>query len=104
MFNKARSTGRRGGLALGLLFLAGAAVSLATCGNDARDCGYVCNRWRDCVNASYDVPACQSKCEDKAGKDRDFDAQLEHCATCAQGRSCSETGAACLTSCIGVVP
>jgi hypothetical protein len=93
---------------LRLLLLATMAASpalfLQSCKDDAADCQSVCTRWKDCAQSSYDAAACQTKCEDRAGKDRDFDAQLNHCAECIEARSCSETAANCIASCVGIVP
>jgi hypothetical protein len=87
-------------------FLAGVGAGglVPGCSDDASDCHWVCTRFKDCVNAQYDSNACETRCRDKAGKDRDFDDQLEHCASCAHGRSCSETVASCFGACLLVVP
>jgi hypothetical protein len=77
---------------------------LPACHTDAVDCGAVCSRYRDCVDQNYDVGACQSRCEGKAGKDRDFDDALTHCESCTEGRTCSETVGNCIPACVGVVP
>lgn len=90
-------------LALGLGVGTSAAL-FAACHTDAADCGTVCARWRECVDPNFDVAGCQSKCEGKAGKDRDFDDRLTHCESCTEGRTCSETAANCIPSCVGVVP
>jgi hypothetical protein len=87
-------------------FLVGvtAAGALPGCSDDASDCRWVCTRFKDCVNASYDTDACETRCRSSAGKDRDFDDQLEHCSSCSKGRSCSETVASCFGACLRIVP
>jgi hypothetical protein len=86
------------GLALGL----GAGVP--ACDSQSADCASVCGRYRDCVDAKYDAAACETRCRDKAGHDRDFDDRLTHCRSCSDGRSCSETVASCIPACVGIVP
>ena len=87
------------GLGLGL-----AAGVLPACDSNASDCNTVCSRYRDCVDSKYDVSACQTRCQDQAGKNRDFDDRLTHCRSCSEGRTCSETVASCIPACVGIVP
>jgi hypothetical protein len=94
--------GRRGLLLLAL-GLGATAGMLTACHTDAADCGSVCHTYRECVDQNFDVNACESKCADKAGKDRDFDDRLTHCQSCTEGRSCSETVTNCIPACVGVV-
>ena len=77
---------------------------LQACHSDAADCGSVCHRYRECVDANYDVGACETRCRDRAGKDRDYDDRLTHCQSCTEGRTCSETVSSCIPACVGIVP
>jgi hypothetical protein len=92
-------------LALVLGFLGGVlgASSSTGCGGEARDCRYVCERYRECVTSGYDVSACRSRCEGKA-EDRDFANRVDHCASCLEGRVCSEATSKCVGPCLGIVP
>ena len=89
---------------LGALAFGFAAGALPACHSIASDCTSVCTRYRDCVDSKYDVAGCESRCESKAGQDRDFDDRLTHCQSCSEGRTCSEVVANCIPACVGVVP
>jgi hypothetical protein len=66
----------------------------------AVDCTDLCNRYRDCFDASYDTASCRDRCHDVV--DRDPDA-ADACDACLDARSC--TGAfACADECYGLVP
>jgi hypothetical protein len=92
-------------LALRLAYLFAASPLLATScgGQEERDCRSVCARTRECVSADYDTAACRQRCGKKVDE-RDFVAQLEHCATCIESRTCSEATKNCLVPCLGIVP
>jgi hypothetical protein len=89
-------------LALGL-GLGGAVGAVSACHTDAADCSSVCNRYRECVDQNFDVSDCESRCVNKAGKDRDFDDRLTHCQSCTEGRTCSETVSNCVAPCAVLV-
>jgi hypothetical protein len=81
-----------------------AAGAISACDSTSSNCSDVCGRYHECVDSNYDVAACETKCGDKAGKDRDFDDRLTHCRACSDGRACSEIVANCIPACAGVVP
>jgi hypothetical protein len=87
------------GVALGL-----GLGALQACDSNASDCSAVCHRYRECVSSNYDLGACQTRCQDQAGKNRDFDDRLAHCRSCSEDRSCSEIVASCIPACVGIVP
>lgn len=79
------------------------ALLATSCGSEEkRDCRQVCERYRECVSPDFDADACRDKCATKVD-DRDFVAQLDHCATCIESRTCSEATASCLLPCLGIV-
>lgn len=88
-----------------------AAVSLtaASTGCDgpldrAIDCQQICERYKDCVDSSYDVSDCASRCRDKAGSSSTFDQQADNCENCLDDRSCQSSVFQCSAECIAIVP
>lgn len=67
------------------------------------DCAMICDRYRDCFDASYDTEACRGRCETNADTVADFDDKADACENCLDDRSC--TGSfACVAECSGIVP
>jgi hypothetical protein len=86
---------RRVLIALGVV---AAALSVGGCGPD--NCGYVCDRWQECVGGLKEgVNACASECAVKSDNDAVYRGHVEECAKCAESRSCSEATNDCFLDC-----
>jgi len=91
------------GLAFVLLFGA-----VAACGKDdpftavdrAKDCNEICDRYRDCFSASYDVDECTDRCTDMVSKSDTAD--IDECESCLDDTSCSSS-LGCTAECAGIV-
>ena len=69
------------------------------------DCHDVCERYKDCFKADYDVDACQDKCESDASNSDTKQNRLDDCSDClGDSDSCVEDVATCSTSCGAFVP
>jgi len=69
---------------------------------NAYNCQQICDRYKDCFDASYDSGACQDRCKSKA-KDDGFANKASDCQSCIDDKSC--TGSfACIAECGGIVP
>ena len=68
------------------------------------DCASICNAYKDCVDADYDVTACTSRCEDKADDSESFEDKADDCQECIDDRSCAGAIFGCATECVGIVP
>lgn len=98
-------------LKLGLIsmFTLTAALAVTTPGCDsavdrAYDCNQICNKYKDCVNANYDVDSCTSRCRDNAANSESFEDQADACQACVDDRSCTAAVFGCGTECVGIVP
>ena len=96
---------------LGLLamFTLTAALSVTTTGCDtavdrAYDCNQICNKYKDCVNANYDVDACTSRCRDNTANSESFEDKADECQACVDDRSCASAVFGCGAECVGIVP
>lgn len=80
-------------------------LSLAAPGCDdvaqAIDCNTICNRYKDCFDASYDVSACTDRCKPMLETDPHG---ADDCAACIDDRSCAGSVFACAADCQGIVP
>ena len=72
--------------------------------NRSVDCQDICARYSDCFDSTYDVSACQSRCDDSATNNANFDQQVKNCSNCIDDRSCTSTAFACTLECSGIVP
>lgn len=68
------------------------------------DCHQVCQRYKDCFNADYDVEGCTDKCEDSADDSAARERKLEMCDSCIDDRSCNDAAFNCADECLGIVP
>jgi hypothetical protein len=68
------------------------------------DCHSVCDRYSECLDADYDVSACQSSCEDSIDSGDLSQSDLDDCDNCIDDRSCANATFACATECVGIVP
>lgn len=87
-------------LSLGL----GTALSGCDSAIRAANCQDICARYSDCFDTTYDVSGCQSRCDDSATNNADFDQQVKNCSNCIDDRSCTSTAFACSVECAGIVP
>ena len=80
-------------------------LSLSGCDEleQAFDCKYICDRYTECVDESYDTSACVSRCRDNAASDDSFAALADACESCLDDRSCVES-ITCTRECVGIVP
>jgi hypothetical protein len=95
------------GLLLGLLGLGGGVLGgLVSCGaaDQAFDCQAVCSKYQECLDTSYDVGACRSRCRDKAAADANYSHKADVCHACISDQSCKDSTVKCATECLGIVP
>ena len=78
----------------------------AGCGkiDNAIDCHSICDRYRSCYDASYDVDGCASRCRDDSSHDSDYQRKADECDACIGGRDCASATFNCTTECAGIVP
>jgi hypothetical protein len=70
----------------------------------AFDCSAVCNRYRDCYDASYDVDACRGRCRSNAEHDSTARAKADACEACIGDMSCLSATFNCAQDCGAIVP
>ena len=70
----------------------------------AYDCNQICNKYKDCADANYDVGACEDKCRDNASDSEAFEDKADDCQACVDDRSCLSSVFNCATECAGIVP
>jgi hypothetical protein len=82
------------------------AISSAGCDSVDRiyDCSSICNKYKDCADADYDVSACASECREKAADSESFEDKADDCQACVDDRSCVGAAFNCASECIGIVP
>lgn len=87
---------------------AGLALSFSVVGCGAEeeiDCFKICKHYDDCVDSSYDVSACQDRCEDDSDNVAGYEAKADACESCIDGdTSCVEAGFQCSDECAGIIP
>jgi hypothetical protein len=94
------------GLASLLVMTLVTGISASACStiDHAFDCNQICNRYKDCVNASYDADACTSRCRDNADNNEGFANAADDCQACVDDRSCAGAVFGCSTECAPIVP
>ena len=94
------------GAVLPVSFVLSFAVGVASCDSvdAAFDCQAVCDKYKGCYKADYDVGACRTRCRDKASNDKEWEAKADVCADCIEGKSCTGATFSCGTECAGIVP
>jgi hypothetical protein len=87
-----------------LLFVA--AVAISSCGvvQNAVDCQSICNRYKTCFDANYDVGACADRCRTDSNNNPDYEAESKACSDCIDDKSCASSTFTCATSCGTIVP
>lgn len=68
------------------------------------DCNAICNRYRDCFNASYDTSTCNARCESGAKNESGFESKVNVCAACIDDKSCVSATFTCGSECSAIVP
>jgi hypothetical protein len=96
-------------LGLASLFSMSLAFGLATItGCDAvdriYDCNQICQKYRDCADANYDVSQCTQDCRDNAADSEAFEDKADDCQACVDDRSCVGAAFSCAGECAGIVP
>lgn len=91
--------------AAGLLTMT-AGFALGGCGaiDNVFDCNAVCTRYRDCVDTTYDVGACRSRCDTKGNASAAGRSEVNRCEACLNGMSCVGSAFQCGVQCSGIVP
>jgi hypothetical protein len=94
------------GLLLGVVGLGGGVLGGMACGtaDELFDCQAVCSKYQECLQSSYDVGACRSRCRDKAANDADYKHKADVCHACISDQSCKDSTIKCATECAGIVP
>jgi len=70
----------------------------------AFDCQSVCQRYKDCYDADYDVGKCRDTCRSKADNDSTWQDKADDCASCIGDKSCVGATFSCAVECGGIVP
>src|SRR3954470_8484183 len=93
---------------LGLAYLVSFSVAFTamSCGaaDRAYDCNRICNKYKDCADASYDASACASECRDNAADSEAYADKADDCQACIDDRSCAGAVFGCSSECAGIVP
>ncbi len=81
-------------------------LTVTGCGafNAAVDCNTICERYKSCFDASYDVAACASRCRDRAASDSATANAVNRCEACINDRACTSATFNCAVDCGNVVP
>jgi hypothetical protein len=66
------------------------------------DCANICDRYRDCYNASYDTAACRNRCQGVV--DGGDSARADMCDACLDSSTCIGAAFGCATECQGILP
>lgn len=67
------------------------------------DCNQICNRYKDCVDSSYDAASCRDTCYQKSREDASYNSKANECDACLADRACSQS-LPCTIQCAGIVP
>ena len=89
-----------------LIVTFGIALPTTACNtiDNAIDCNSVCDRYRDCYNASYDVDSCATRCRDDSSKDSNYQSKADKCDACIGPKSCIAATFQCAVECGPIVP
>ncbi|MDQ3034863.1 MAG: hypothetical protein M3Y87_20805 [Myxococcota bacterium] len=68
------------------------------------DCANVCDRYRDCYDASYDTGACRDRCGTMTDAASGDPHAADACDACLDDRSCIEATFTCTSECSGILP
>lgn len=93
--------------ALVLAIWVGSALSACSASEEIEneiDCHGICQRYSDCFDDSYDVSACQERCENDTDEGELTFEEVDACEDCIDDRSCASGTLNCATECAGIVP
>ncbi len=81
-------------------------AGIGGCGaiDNAFDCNAVCSRYRDCVDTTYDVAACRTRCDSKGNGSAAGRSEVNRCEACLNGMSCVGSAFQCGVQCSGIAP
>lgn len=65
------------------------------------DCENICNRYRDCYDASYNTSGCQDRCHAMVNHDPN---SANACDSCLDAHTCTTTPFSCGVQCQGILP
>jgi hypothetical protein len=88
--------------ALWLMSLCACAESPITTIDRSSDCAEICDRYRECVSADYNVEKCRDHCTDR--KDPKGTEKIDRCQFCIKDSSCTGSVFKCTADCLGIVP
>jgi hypothetical protein len=71
--------------------------------DESIDCATVCDRYRDCFDQTYDVGACEDRCENRADDIAGYENAVDACEDCIGVNSCLSQVFNCPV-CANVVP
>ncbi len=79
---------------------------LSGCGtiDAAIDCQGICDRYKSCFDANYNVSACADRCRSNAKADSAYKAKSDACKSCIDTASCTAAIFSCGTNCGSIVP
>ena len=87
------------------LVLATVLSAMSGCAIDAAlDCNSICNRYKNCFDANYDVAACASRCRSHSASDTNYRRAADTCNACITDRACATAVFSCGGECSTVVP
>lgn len=94
------------------LFLAAASIAFSSlaCSSAAgpsldpahSNCNIVCEQANMCSPTKVDVDSCENDCDSKSSSDDSYKASVTDCATCVNGKTCSDS-TNCASNCLSTV-
>lgn len=70
----------------------------------AYNCDQICDKYKECVDDTYDDDACGSRCRDAAADSESYEDKADECQACIDDRSCTGAVFGCADECAGIVP
>jgi hypothetical protein len=91
---------------LPLGFAASFLVGFTSCDevDEAFDCHNICDDYKSCYDADFDVGACRSECRREADNNPNFEAKADGCSSCVNNQaSCTAKTFNCGAQCAGII-
>ena len=91
---------------LPLGFAASFAFGFVGCGEADKvfDCHNICDDYKRCYDANFDVGACRSECKREADNSANFESRADGCSSCINNQaSCTAKTFNCATQCAGII-
>ena len=63
----------------------------------------ICDRYKTCFDADYDVSSCEDRCRDDADTEG-YATKADNCSKCIDDKSCTSATFTCVADCAGIVP